>query len=162
MMYYTLVYLHIFSALVWLGGMFFLGIVGAPALRTVESTELRQQLFNALGLRFRTVGWIAITTLVITGLGILEVRGIVRSGALVDGGFWRTTFGHALAVKLTMVVSMIAMSAYHDFKLGPAASLATPGSPEAISLRRKAAMNARINALLGLVLLYAAMRLARG
>ena len=90
-----------------------------------------------------------------------EVRGVFRSGAFVDGAFWRTPFGMALAVKLAMVASMVALSAYHDFVLGPAASRATPGSNEALSLRRKAMMTARVSALLGLVLLYAATRLAR-
>jgi uncharacterized membrane protein len=161
MIYNVLVYIHIFAALLWLGGMFFLGVVGAPVLRSIEPAEVRQRLFNDLGMRFRTVGWAAITILLLTGISVLEVRGIFRSGAFVDAAFWRSPFGMALAVKLTMVASMVALSAYHDFALGPAASKAAPGSPEAISLRRKAMMTARINALFGLILLYAATRLAR-
>ena len=31
--YYLIVTLHVLAALLWLGGMFFLGLVGAPALR---------------------------------------------------------------------------------------------------------------------------------
>ena len=161
MIYNILVYLHIVAAFLWLGGMFFLGMVGAPVLRSVEPVEVRQRLFNDLGVRFRSVGWAAITVLLLTGISILEVRGVFRSGAFVDGAFWRTPFGMALAVKLAMVASMVALSAYHDFVLGPAASRATPGSNEALSLRRKAMMTARVSALLGLVLLYAATRLAR-
>jgi uncharacterized membrane protein len=161
MIYNVLVYLHLFAALLWLGGMFFLGLVGAPVLRSIESVEMRQRLFNDLGVRFRNVGWAAIAVLLLTGMSILEVRGIFRSGAFVDAAFWRTPFGMALAVKLAMVASMVALSAYHDFALGPAAGRATPGSSEALSLRRKATMTARVSALLGLVLLYAATLLAR-
>jgi len=160
-MYNILVFVHVFAALLWLGGMFFLGMVGAPVVRSIESIEVRQRLFNDLGVRFRAVGWAAIAVLLLTGLSILEVRGIFRSGAFLDPVFWRTPFGMALAVKLAMVVSMVALGAYHDFALGPAASKATPGSTEATSLRRKAMMTARISALLGLILLYAATRLAR-
>ena len=161
MIYDVLVYIHVFAALLWLGGMFFLGVVGAPVLRSIESVEVRQRLFNDLGVRFRNVGWAAIAVLLLTGMSILEVRGIFRSGAFVDAAFWRTPFGMALAVKLAMVASMVALSAYHDFALGPAAGRATPGSSEALALRRRAMMTARLSALLGLVLLYAATRLAR-
>lgn len=161
MIYDVLVYIHVFAALLWLGGMFFLGVVGAPVLRSIESVEVRQRLFNDLGVRFRNVGWGAIAVLLLTGMSILEVRGIFRSGAFVDAAFWRTPFGMALAVKLAMVASMVALSAYHDFALGPAAGRATPGSSEALALRRRAMMTARLSALLGLVLLYAATRLAR-
>ena len=61
-MYYLTVTLHVFAALFWLGGMFFLGVVGAPVLRKVEPPELRSRLFQDLGRAFRTSGWIAIDT----------------------------------------------------------------------------------------------------
>jgi putative copper export protein len=76
--------------------------------------------------------------------------------------FWRTTFGTALAAKLACVVTMIVISAVHDFALGPAAGRAAPGSPEAVALRRRAALLARVNALVGLLLVIVAVRLARG
>ena len=58
--------------------------------------------------------------------------------------------------------AMLAFSAVHDFVLGPAAGRAEAGSNAAIVLRRKAALNARLTALLGLALVYVAVRLARG
>jgi len=57
---------------------------------------------------------------------------------------------------------MIILSAIHDFVIGPASTRVTPGTPEAIRLRRRAAYVARINALIGMVLVYTAVRLARG
>jgi hypothetical protein len=36
--------------------MFFLAIVGAPVLRSVEPAALRQRLFHEVGLRFRALG----------------------------------------------------------------------------------------------------------
>jgi len=56
---------------------------------------------------------------------------------------------------------MVTVSAVHDFVDGPAAGRARPGSPESIRLRRRAALLARTNALLGVVLVVAAVRLAR-
>jgi putative copper export protein len=34
--YYINVTIHVLAAMLWLGGMFFLGAVGAPVLRTIE------------------------------------------------------------------------------------------------------------------------------
>jgi hypothetical protein len=45
-LYYVNVTIHVLAAMLWLGGMFFLGIVGAPALRSVEPPPLRQRLFR--------------------------------------------------------------------------------------------------------------------
>jgi heme A synthase len=160
--YHLLVMLHVLAALLWLGGMFFLGLVGAPVLRRVEPPALRQELFHRLGVRFRTVGWAAIGTLVVTGTLILHVRDLLTPAVLGDGAFWRSPFGIALAVKLAAVAAMIVASAVHDFHLGPAAGRAAPGSPQAAALRRRAATLARLNALVGLLLVAAAVRLARG
>ena len=161
--YYALVTIHVLAALLWLGGMLFLGVVGAPVLRAIEPPALRQRLFHELGRRFRTVGWIAIATLVVTGVLLLRARGLLHwSGVFGSAAFWRTTLGTVLAAKLATVVTMIVVSAVHDFLLGPAAGRATPGSPTAIALRRRAALLARINALVGVLLVIAAVRLARG
>ena len=161
--YHLVVTLHVLAALLWLGGMFFLGVVGAPVLRAIEPAALRQRLFHLLGVRFRTVGWIAIAVLVATGTIMLRARGLLAwSGVLGSAAFWRTPLGVALAFKLATVVTMIAVSAVHDFLVGPAASRAEAGSAEAVALRRRAALLARLNALVGLFLVIAAVRLARG
>jgi copper resistance protein D len=57
---------------------------------------------------------------------------------------------------------MLTMSGLHDFVHGPRAGRALPGSPDALKMRRMAAQLARANALAGLVLVIAAVRLARG
>jgi len=159
-LYFLNVTLHVLAALFWLGGMFFLGLVGAPALRQLEA-PLRARLFLDIGLRFRTAGWIAITVLVVTGIGNLHFRGLLTGGALRDAGFWASGYGQALGIKVTGVLLMIALGAVHDFSIGPASGRAVPGSPEAERLRRKAAWMARLNALLGLIVVAAAVRISR-
>ena len=159
--YYLLVTIHVLAALLWLGGMLFFGIVGAPVLRAIEPPALRQRLFQELGRRFRTVGWIAVAILVATGTLMLGARGLLHWSVLGSADFWRTTFGVALAFKLTAVTTMIVVSAVHDFLHGPAAGRAAPGSPPAIAMRRRAALLARANALVGILLVLAAVRLAR-
>ena len=162
-LYYANVTVHVLAAMLWLGGMFFLGIVGAPVLRVLEPPAMRQRVFQELGLRFRTIGWVAIAVLVLTGVVNLHFRGWLRwHGVLGEPAFWGTTTGHALAWKLAAVLAMLSVSALHDFVLGPAAGRVSAGSPEAVRLRRRAALLARFNAVIGIVVVVAAVRLARG
>jgi copper resistance protein D len=156
------VIIHVLAALLWLGGMFFLAAVGAPVLRKVEPPELRAALFRQLGEQFRTVGWIAIGVLLVTGVLNLHFRGMLSLTLLGSGEFWQTRYGIALGWKLGAVTAMLIVQAIHDFSVGPAASRAPAGSPEMLVLRRRAALLARLSAVFGLVLVVAAVRLARG
>ncbi len=160
--YYVNLTAHVLAAMLWLGGMFFLGLVGAPVLRAIEPAELRQRLFHELGRRFRAVGWGAIAVLLMTGTINLYFRGWLSWSVLGGATFWGTAAGAALAIKLSAVAAMLVLSAIHDFSLGPRAGQAVAGSPEALALRRRAALVARVNALLALVVVIAAVRLARG
>lgn len=162
-LYYLNVTIHVLAAMLWLGGMFFIGVVAAPLLRAIDPPPLRQRVFQELGTRFRRVGWWAITVLVTTGIINLHYHGWLHwNGVFGSADFWRTSAGHALALKLFAVASMVIMSATHDFVLGPRAGRAVAGSPEAIALRKRAALYARLNAILGVLLVVAAVWLARG
>jgi copper resistance protein D len=161
-LYHLNVTIHLLAALLWLGGMFFLGLVGAPVLRKIEPPALRARLFRELGEQFRNVGWAAIAVLLLTGVLNLHFRGLLSTAVLGDAAFWSTRYGNALAWKLGTVALMITLSAVHDFLHGPAASREPPGTPRASRLRRRAAWMARINALAGILLVWAAARLARG
>lgn len=162
-LYYANITLHVLAAMLWLGGMFFLAVVGGPVLRTVDPPPLRQQLFQALGVRFRTVGWWCIGVLVVTGVINLYYRGWLHWDAVfASRAFWSTSLGRSLAAKLFCVIVMITVSAVHDFVDGPKAGVAKPGSPDALALRKRAALLARVNAIFGILLVIAAVRLARG
>ncbi len=65
-MYHVSVFVHILSAIIWIGGMFFLALAVVPATRTMPRSE-RATLFGIVGRRFRTVGWICIALLLVTG-----------------------------------------------------------------------------------------------
>ena len=161
--YLASVIIHVLAAFVWVGGMLFLGIVGAPVLRGVEPPALRQELFQRLGLRFRRVGWVAIAVLIVTGVINLHYRGWLRwDGVLAEPAFWRTATGHALGAKALAVSVMIALSVVHDFVIGPAAGRAQPGSPRALELRRRAALFGRVNAVVAILVVVAAVLLVRG
>ena len=160
--YFVNVTVHVFAALLWLGGMFFLAAVGAPVLRKVEDPRARRELFRALGAQFRLVGWACIVVLLVTGTLNLWFRGLLSWEVLRAADFWGTRYGVALGWKLASVTVMLTVQGIHDFVLGPASSHADPGSPRALRLRRWAALSARINAAVGIILVIAAVRLARG
>jgi uncharacterized membrane protein len=160
-LYYASITIHVLAALVWLGGMFFLALVGAPVLRTLENAELRQRLFDDLGYRFRAVGWLALAALLATGLLNLWYRGALSPTMWRDPGFANSGWATALKIKLVAVVVMFIVEGYHDFVIGPRAGRVPAESPEAIALRRRASLYARISAIAGIVIVIAAVRLAR-
>lgn len=73
--------LHVLAAMLWLGGMLFLAVVGAPVLRGLEPA-LRARLFHQLGVAFRRAGWIAIAVLLATGVLNLHFTGVLRPASL--------------------------------------------------------------------------------
>ncbi|MDH5759243.1 MAG: DUF4149 domain-containing protein [Gemmatimonadota bacterium] len=161
-MYIFNVTLHVLAAMIWLGGMFFFALVGAPTLRSLEDDALRARLFHDLGTAFRTVGWVCIAVLLVTGVGNLHFRGMWGMEIWSDSRFWGSPMGRSFFWKLVTVGVMLAVQLVHDFNVGPRAGRAKPGTPEALRLRRAAAWMGRVNGVAGLVLLYFAVRLARG
>ena len=161
-LYYLSVSLHVLAAIVWLGGMFFFALVGAPVLRQVEPPELRSDLFQRLGRRFRTIGWILIAVLIATGLVNLDYRGLLRLELLGSALFWSSPMGRALGWKAIAVGTMIVCSAIHDFYWGPRSGRLSPDSTEAHRARRITSWIGRLNAVAGIVAVLAAVRLARG
>lgn len=156
--------LHILGAIVWIGGMVFLGVVIVPVLRERPFEAVRTAMFYRIGLRFRWTGWMVLTLLVVTGIANLGFRGFSWADAF-NGQLWSGGWGTALAWKLALVVLVLAGSAVHDFWIGPRAARlleAEPGSPRAQSLRRVASYAGRLMLLLSLIILALAVMLVRG
>lgn len=162
-MYQWVVFVHVVAAIAWIGGMFFVALVLVPVLRG-QSRELRVRLLDAAGRRFRTVGWAAILILRVTGVWNLHNRGLAWD-TITSAALFRGRFGHILAAKLAFVAAVLALSAVHDFVLGPASTraAAAPADPRrAEALRRAASWIARVNALLALLIVGLAVALVRG
>ena len=161
--YQLSVFIHVISAVIWVGGMLFLALVIAPATRHLPPGE-RAPLFSVIGRRFRVVGWICIGLLIVTGLFNVSARGIgwddVASGQLAG-----SDFGRILGLKLLFVAAMLVLSTVHDFVLGPASASgwSDPAARQrAATLRRKASWFARANAVLALFVIALATALVRG
>ena len=164
-MYQLSVLIHVLAAMVWVGGMLFLALVVVPATRGMPPRE-RSALFQVVGYRFRTVGWVCIGLLLVTGVVNTAYRGVTWD-SLFTAELWASDFGRVLGLKLGVVAVMLLLSLYHDFVLGPASVRAhTPGearpSAEALALRTLASRLGRVTALLALVVVALAVILVRG
>ena len=159
--YLGVVVVHVLAAIVWVGGVLFFALVGAPVLRTVEPPELRASLFDAIGRRFRHVGWWAVAVLLVTGPVLLAMRGWLSPDVLFRAEFWRTAAGTALAWKLALVVVMIALTAAHDVALDPRRARDAAGGAASERSRRRAVLMARFGALAAVAVVAVAARLAR-
>jgi copper resistance protein D len=138
----------------WIGGMIFISLVLAPALRKLPEVP-RWELLRSVGNATKAVGWIAIIILLFTGLlNILHLQ--IQ---------WDSFIGRLLVLKLTLAAIVITLSALHDFFLGPllAARQRTSSSstPSTLRLRKLIPWLARMNLLLALGVIYLAVLIAR-
>jgi uncharacterized membrane protein len=137
-------WLHVLAAVTWIGGMLFIALVLVPAARRLEDPALRTRLVHDVGLRFRTIGWVAIGVLVVTGLLNLWMHPVLLSASRFH---W----------KVGLVVLALILSAFHDFVLGPRAG--APGADP--SARVRASWIARINVLVVLAIVALGLSLFR-
>ncbi len=123
-MYQAAVFIHLASAIIWIGGSLFLALALIPVMRRFAPTPgrpppaagLPPDLLGSIARRFRVISWICIALLVATGLYILPTRyGIGFSEFFSLGGHFVGT----LQVKVALVVVVIWLSAMHDFIIGP-------------------------------------------
>ncbi len=155
--------IHILAAMTWIGGMFFLVLVVVPWLRSGGRVQAGAFL-RETGIRFRNVGWGCFAVVFVTGTFNLWFRG-VRLGDFARSEWLASPFGKAVVLKLGIFLVVLAVSAVHDFVLGPRATLAIandPRSAEAERYRRRASLLGRANAVLALALVSLAVILVRG
>jgi putative copper export protein len=114
-------FLHVISAIFWVGGMLFITLVVAPFLMTMPDPADRSKVYQFVGKKYRKLGWIAIITLLVTGPILLyTIYGISMSDIFLTS-LHSTPIGKALSIKLTFVVIIVLSSLVHDFWLGPKA-----------------------------------------
>lgn len=145
-LYMVSVVVHIVAACAWIGSMIFFAAVVVPVARDPEYASVRASLVQRIGLRFRALGWVALGTLVVTGITNLSLS--MGLAPFASPGIWRTDFGKALSYKLALVVLVVGSTVLHD-RL-------------AVRSRSASAMMGRVTLLLSIgVVIFAAM-LVRG
>ena len=173
-MYQAAVFVHLASAIIWVGGSLFLALVLIPVLRrfapapgeSPETPTLPPDLLGTIARRFRLISWVCIILLVATGLFILPTRyGIGFAEFFSLGGH----FVANLQIKVGLVAIVIWLSVIHDFVIGPLTSRllnemragATPPGYLPL-LRRCVIWIARINVLLMILIVIVAVTMTRG
>lgn len=136
-------WIHVLSAIVWIGGMLFIALVLVPVVRRLDDAALRTRLVHAVGLRFRTVAWIALAALVLTGLANLWERPYLLGAPRFH-------------LKLGLVVVALGLASVHDFVLGPRAGV--PGADPAVRVRASRVARVNVVVVVLIVLLGLALR----
>lgn len=165
---FIIVVVHIFSAIMWIGGAIFLALVMVPVARGMEPPAVGMLFLRRAAIRFRGIAWVLLAVLVVSGAAALEGRGI-GFDRFAEEGFWSTETGKALLVKLVLVGLLLAISGFHDFVLGPRVSelirQAPRGEqppPATVTARKRLVVLARANLLIALAAAVVGMMLVRG
>ncbi len=161
--YYVSVYVHLLSAVFWIGGMLFTVAVLVPASRHKALAQKRGTLFRLIGEKFSRISWILFIVLLVTGVTNLLGRGFTFQ-QLFTSSFWQGSMGYWLRPKLYLFGAVLVLSGIHDFYAGPKAARLMDNKPEDRKTRKFRIISSwvgRINFLLGLLILYYAMRLTR-
>lgn len=162
--YYLSVYIHILSATFWIGGMLFTVAVLVPATRHKLLKNKKGAFFALIGKKFSRISWILFIVLIITGITNLLTRGFTVD-QLLTTSFWINIFGGNLFIKLLLFAAVLIISGIHDFYAGPKAAQLMdeqPNSDKTQKIRKFTSWLGRFNLILGLAILYYAVRLLRG
>ena len=103
-----LIWAHLVSASIWVGGSIFIGIVLAPLLKTIsESVEERVAIMIRVGRKFNKIA--------IPSLAILIVTGLYNSSNILSRPQFllSTNYGIILVIKIILVISLLVMFIIH-------------------------------------------------
>lgn len=163
-MYYLSVFIHAICAIFWIGGMLFTVAVLVPASRHEILKNKKGAFFTLIGKKFSRISWILFIVLIITGITNLLTRGFTID-QLITASFWTDVFGGNLFTKLLLFAAVLVVSGVHDFYAGPKAAKwmdEQPDSQKTKVTRKLSSWLGRLNLLLGLGILYYALKLLRG
>ncbi|OGO10351.1 MAG: hypothetical protein A2Z66_06175 [Chloroflexi bacterium RBG_13_66_10] len=138
----TLAYsLHMAATVVWIGGLFFQGVVLGPALRSTLDPRSALRLLEMLRRRFDPLAWLSLAVLIATGLTQMAASPNYE-GFLVMGNRWSV----AILAKHALIALMIALAGYQTWFLYPRLSrlaIRPEGSAEELGLagRRQASLS---------------------
>ena len=148
-MYQAIVYIHIVSAVIWLGGMLFLAMVMVPLARRDAGAGFAT--LREVARKFVSVAWASMLVLAVTGGYLAWTHWGVRPGTFFGG---EGHFLQFLQMKTGLFVIVILLSLAHDFWLGPMmmdrleAARASGAPPPAGPARLFVQWAARVNLLL--------------
>ena len=151
--YLVSVWLHIMTAIVWVGAGVFLVIAVVPALRKPGVAPHAVVLLNALTSPLRYVGAGALVTFLVTGWFNMHFR--FGDELIHSAAFWQSRTGQVMGIKILVFGVICSIAVIHDLWLGPQAGRMAredPNSERTAKFRRGARICGRLNLLLGLIM----------
>lgn len=110
-----LLWIHLLSALFWVGGMLFLTLVLAPLLRAEAGNPDSYAFFRKVATRFRNGVWVAVLLLVLTGALLLSNH--------ISFELSLKEWPDVILTKLGLVGALIGFAGMHDLVIGPRAGV---------------------------------------
>jgi uncharacterized membrane protein len=104
----VIMWIHLLSAAIWVGGSLFIGIVFSPLLRTMfNSIEERIQVMIKVGRRFNKIA--------VPSLIILMITGLYNSHTLLSKPdlLMATSYGNFLIIKIILVIALVITYGIH-------------------------------------------------
>ncbi len=108
---YLITWIHLIAAVALMGGLIFSQFVLTPVARNTPTDPKSQEVVRLAGRRFRTIAWVCLITLILTG----------SYQMLNEGGSARieTTWGVVLMLKIFLFVIAFGLILIHDFIIDP-------------------------------------------
>ncbi|NKB80746.1 MAG: hypothetical protein GKS05_02395 [Nitrospirales bacterium] len=108
---FLLTWIHLVAVVTLVGGLICLDVVLRPILNKLEPMSQRMEVIRQTNRRFRTIAWVSIITLIVTGAAqMLNESGTARI---------ETTWGVILMIKLLVFAITFGLLLIHDFILDP-------------------------------------------
>lgn len=139
------VWLHLLSAVVWVGGIFFIIFVAMPSSRQALGQDAGK-LMGAVSKRFSPLANYSILVLAVTGVALI-LKGYFSGAVLIEGN--RSLI---LSVKVVLAFGMIAIHFYRGLFLGP--GIARTEVPAKKTALQKLSVNlVKLNLALGMIIM---------
>jgi uncharacterized membrane protein len=118
-----IMWIHLLAVIAFIGGTIFYFAAYRPASALLKSRPEQVDFTAKIEQRFRTIRWLSLVVLLITGFFNL----------LYEGGSARieSAYGGVLMLKLLLVLVLVALTAVHDFVGGPQERGRSPSGAEA-------------------------------
>lgn len=108
---YFITWIHLIAAVTLMGGLVFSQFVLNPAAQQDQSDKKSKEVVRLAGRRFRTIAWVCLITLILTGsYQMLNESGSARI---------ETTWGVVLMLKIFLFVIAFGLILIHDFIIDP-------------------------------------------
>lgn len=118
---YLITWIHLAAAITLIGGLLFSQLVLTPVARKAPSDLKAGEVLRLSGRRFRTVAWVSLIILILTGAyQMLNESGSARI---------ETTWGVVLMLKLFLFAIAFGLLLIHDFIIDPYAPASWDTSP---------------------------------